>query len=71
MPFSDDVVRAAWQRAKGKCEKCNKELVWSNRGRESGVGAWEAHHITPVERRGSDDLQNCKILCWPCHEKTF
>mgnify|MGYP007094617445 CR=1 FL=1 len=55
MAFSNDVVLRAWRRSDGKCEcgrsshnhlyvRCNKELVWENRGRE-GRGAWEAHHI--------------------------
>jgi len=45
MAFSDEVVAQAWRRASGKCEcrrtmhnhsyvRCNKELVWENRGRD-------------------------------------
>ena len=78
MAFSDEVVAQAWRRAGGRCEcrrtthnhpyaRCNKELVWENRGRE-GRGAWEAHHITPA---GGDTLSNCEILCWNCHQQTF
>lgn len=58
--FPEDVVRRAWARADGRCEchrkthehpyvRCNKELVWENRGRETGRGAWEAHHIVSQE----------------------
>jgi len=79
MAFSDETVKQAWQRAGGKCEcrrtthdhsyvRCNKELVWENRGRETGRGAWEAHHISAS---GGDTLSNCEILCWDCHKKTF
>lgn len=82
MAFSDETVLAAWKRAGGKCEcrrvshnhgynSCDKELVWENRGRESGRGAWEAHHITSVQAGGNDSLSNCEILCWDCHQKTF
>jgi len=77
MAFSDDVVGQAWSRAGGRCEcrrtthghtgRCNKELVWANRGRE-GRGAWEAHHISSS---GGDTLSNCEILCWDCHTRTF
>ena len=77
MAFSDDVVIQAWRRAGGRCEcmrtshrhSCphNKELVWENRGRE-GRGAWEAHHRAS---EGGDNLSNCEILCWPCHQQTF
>ena len=79
MPFSDDTVRTCWQIVGGKCEcrrtshqhpsgRCNKELVWENRGR-SGRGAWEAHHID--SNPNNDKLTNCQILCWDCHSATF
>jgi len=78
MAFSDDVVRRAWNNAGGRCQcrrknhnhlyvRCNKQLVWANRGR-SGRGAWEAHHR--VSTRG-DGLSNCEILCWDCHSRTL
>lgn len=78
MSFSDDVVKKAFSRADGKCEckrsrhnhpygRCGKELVWDNRGRNSGRGAWEAHHINA---NGDDNLSNCEILCWDCHKET-
>lgn len=78
MAFFDEVVAQAWKRAGGRCEcrrtthnhpyvRCNKELVWENRGRESR-GAWEAHHISST---GDDTLSNCEILCWDCHQRTF
>ena len=77
MAFSNEVIRQAWKRSGGKCEcsdtthkhsnkRCNKDLVWDNRGRE-GRGAWEAHHINS---KGEDILSNCRILCWDCHKNT-
>lgn len=78
MAFPDSVVEDAWRRAGGRCEcrrrshshpyvRCNKELVWNNRGRE-GRGRWEAHHRSST---GGDTLSNCEILCWDCHTATF
>jgi len=78
MAFPDSVVEDAWKRAGGRCEcrrhshkhpyvRCNKELVWENRGRD-GRGKWEAHHRSTT--RG-DTLSNCEILCWDCHSRTF
>ena len=78
MAFKQRVVEAAWRMAEGKCEcrrkshqhpstRCNKELVWENRGRE-GRGKWEAHHINSS---GPDTLLNCVIMCWDCHKKTL
>jgi hypothetical protein len=82
MAFSEEVVRQAWKRAGGKCEckrslhshsngRCSKELVFENRGREGGRGAWEAHHKVSVSAGGGDTLSNCEILCWECHKKTL
>lgn len=67
MAFSEETVREAWRSAGGKCEcrrtthnhpyaRCNKELVWENRGRETGKGAWEAHHRNA---NGGDTVSNC------------
>ncbi|NQT29187.1 MAG: HNH endonuclease [Candidatus Saganbacteria bacterium] len=68
MAFSDETIGKAWLRAGGRCERCGRELVLKNRGRE-GLGAWEAHHKDDNEN--NDPLINCQILCWPCHSATF
>ena len=81
MAFSDTTVLAAWQRAGGRCEcgrsncghglsRCGKVLNWYARGNDYAYGGWEAHHIVPVYRGGSDTLSNCQILCIPCHKNT-
>lgn len=79
--FPDDVVASAWARAGGRCEctrlthghsgRCNKQLVWENRGRETGRGAWEAHHRVSQAAGREPIYSNCEILCWDCHNKTF
>jgi len=78
MSFPLSVVQAAWNRAGGKCEcrrrshnhyyvRCNKQLVWGNRGKDGQRGCWEAHHISAG---GPDILSNCEILCCDCHKAT-
>ena len=69
MSFSSSVLETAWKKAGGKCERCGKQLVWDNRGRD-GQGRWEAHHKTSVAAGGSDGLSNCEILCFECHSHT-
>lgn len=80
MAFSEETVKQAWGRAGGKCEcgrllhlhpnvRCNKALVWGNRGKRGERGCWEAHHRTAVESGGDDSLSNCEILCCECHDK--
>ena len=80
MPFPDEVVREAWERAKGQCqcdkishakhygEPCPNKLVWENRGSED-EGGWEAHHVSAMG--GGDTLMNCEILCWTCFEASY
>jgi hypothetical protein len=78
MPFPEEVVKQAFERAGGQCEctrrthghfyiPCGRPLVSKNRGRV-GEGGWEVHHITSY---GGDVLSNCEILCWDCYERTF
>lgn len=78
MGFSDKVIEEAWQRSGGHCEckreshnyhygRCNKQLVWSSRGKDWQSGCWEAHHTTAG---GPDVLSNCEILCCQCHKDT-
>ena len=80
MTFSELVIEEAWKRSGGKCEchrnvcghgiRCNKQLVWTNRGKEGHRGAWEAHHKTAVSVGGEDTVSNCEILCLDCHKNT-
>lgn len=78
--FTEKIVELAWKRSDGRCEctrtgcghgkRCNKMLVWSNRGKDTERGSWEAHHIVSVKSNGSDALSNCQILCTDCHKRT-
>ena len=79
MAFSEAVVERAWRRADGKCEcarpseghphgRCNRQLVWDNRGKEGQEGAWEANLI---RSSGGDVPSNCEILCWACYKSTL
>lgn len=78
MAFPPSVVQEAWNNAGGKCEcrrtthnhpyvRCNKQLVWENRGATGQRGCWEAHHKTAG---GQDTASNCEILCCDCHAGT-
>ena len=69
MAFSNEVLLQAWRRAGGYCEQCSEKVTWALRGSELG-GGWEADHHVPVSDGGSDRLDNCRILCTPCHKAT-
>ena len=78
MPFSEEVVREAWQRAKGKCEckreahshifqRCFRPLKWSGRGnRDDERTGWEAFSRDGNEENNTSS--NCEILCWQCFD---
>jgi len=80
MAFSNKTVAEAFQRAGGKCEcrrsacghyiRCNKTIVWNQRGNDNAAGGWEAHHKVAVAAGGTDSLSNCEILCIKCHKNT-
>ena len=62
MAFAELVIQQAWKRQNGKCAKCCKTLTEWNRD-IGDYGAWHAHHKMPVHLGGTDDLDNCVILC--------
>lgn len=80
MSFSDEVVKAAWKRAGGKCEcerktcghgsRCDKPLSWNQRGNDNSAYGWETHHKVAQAKGGLDTLSNCQILCMECHKNT-
>lgn len=58
--FSKAVRLAAWQRAKGNCEKCTRKLF---------TGDIHYDHINPDGLTGDPTLENCAVLCRSCHSK--
>jgi len=71
--FARETVMRAWLRAGSRCEcrrmahghagRCNRQLVWSNRGRDTR-DAWE---VDTRGNRSDSSLSNCEILCRECH----
>ena len=56
--FSGKVRSLAFKRCEGKCEKCGAKLK---------VGEGEYDHIIPLALTGESTLDNCQVLCRPCH----
>ena len=67
MAFSAETRRKIFDNADGKCEKCDKQLVFANHN-EGERGAWEAHHRISVKSGGNDTASNGKALCLDCHK---
>lgn len=56
--FSKTVRLQAANRAKGRCEACNKKL---------SVGEFHYDHDVPDGLGGEPTLENCRVLCLTCH----
>lgn len=49
--------------ARGKCYACFRRV-----GPGTKRNIWQCHHILPVSRGGTNDLNNLVCLCLKCHE---
>ena len=58
--FSKAVQREAFIRCNGKCEG-------ENCGAHLYVGGFHYDHIIPDGNGGTPTLDNCQVLCKPCH----
>jgi 5-methylcytosine-specific restriction enzyme A len=56
--FSAKVKVAAFERTKGRCERCTARLV---------VGKIEYDHVIADALGGEPTLENCAVLCSSCH----
>lgn len=63
--FSRSVKRAAYARSNGRCENpsCGVSLP-------AGWGGIEYHHINPWTLSHDSSLDNCRVLCVPCHKES-
>ena len=61
--FTAKTRREAWARCKKACEGCGINLEQKPR---------EYDHILTASDGGDNSLENCQVLCIPCHdEKTY
>ncbi len=58
--FTEETVKEAWIRAEGRCDLCNKQLVYKNRDKDFEDTAWNAHHKKNGRRR-----RKCKFKKLP------
>ena len=57
--FSTEVKVKAKERAGNRCERCSIDFDSKFKG--------EYHHIVPVSFGGTNNLDNCTLLCHNCH----
>ncbi len=59
LEFGGPTKRAAFERAQGKCQECDRGLR---------DGEPQYHHILEARLGGDGSLANCRVLCVPCHK---
>jgi len=59
--FSAKVKLQAWERAGGLCE-----VVWCKGKLMPGKFAYD--HVIPDWMGGEPELENCQVICQPCHK---
>jgi len=67
--FQNNIIEELWDRTRGKCMICGKNLVWKNRGTRGSRGACKIGSISDTSSEGYV-LSNCEIDCLNCYELT-
>lgn len=61
--FDNRERRIAYEKQKGHCPYCDKEIDGKNCGKVYRIEEMEADHITPWSEGGQTVLENCQMLC--------
>lgn len=69
MGFSEKTKKKIFDKSRGNCENCKKQIVLKNHA-QGQRGAWHAHHKTSEASGGRDVTSNGRALCLSCHKKT-
>lgn len=67
MPFDEDTLDAVFEKTRGHCHICRKQLTRSNHGEPDGYGSWEVDHSKPKAKGGTDHLNNLYPICTACN----
>ena len=67
--FQNSTIEEAWERTRGKCMICGKNLIWKNRDKKGSKGAWKTGPISNPSSEGYV-LSNCEIDCLECYKQT-
>lgn len=54
-------------RAKGRCESCGRNVMWSDDGSWDRFTCAHLSHTRSEGAGGDTTKENCKIECWHCH----
>lgn len=67
MKYDHNTLRQIYDKTRGRCHLCRKNLSFSNYGSQGRRGAWEVEHSVPRARGGSEHLNNLYAACISCN----
>jgi HNH endonuclease len=59
--------RDIFERTRGKCHLCYKQLCFNSYGSLGDRGAWHVDHSVPIARGGTNHLNNLLAACITCN----
>ncbi len=67
--FSKPVKREAFARAGGRCEATfSEDAIYMRCATPLTIGKYHYDHIIPDGQGGEPTLENCAVICHPCHK---
>jgi 5-methylcytosine-specific restriction endonuclease McrA len=67
MKWDWETLNLVYDKTRGRCRYCKKQLSWSNYGMPRERGAWEVEHSVPLFLGGTDYLSNLWPACIDCN----
>lgn len=69
MKCDNERLRKIYNKTRGKCHLCHKQLAFNNHGMHGSRGAWEIEHSKPKSKGGTDHLNNLYPACIKCNKQ--
>jgi 5-methylcytosine-specific restriction endonuclease McrA len=67
MGYTDEELSYIFDKTRGHCWHCGKQLAWTNYGMVGKRGAWEVDHSRSLARGGTHYLRNLVPACIECN----
>ena len=69
MKVNNERLNRIYDKTRGKCHLCHKQLAFINYGVFGARGTWEIEHSKPKSRGGTDHLNNLFAACIVCNRQ--
>ncbi|MES9868042.1 MAG: HNH endonuclease [Candidatus Thiodiazotropha sp. LLP2] len=69
MKVTEEKLNKIFEKTRGKCHLCHKQLAFKNYGVIGNHGAWEIEHSKPKSKGGTDHLNNLFPACIRCNRE--